>query len=101
LSKDRTVNVTPETKWNDIPLAGVILDAGNAEDFKTGDWRSMRPVWNEEKCKHCLLCWVVCPDMSITVENGKMTGFDYDHCKGCGVCVQQCKFGALNFVPEE
>jgi len=29
---------------------------GNAHLFKTGDWRSMKPVWNEEKCKQCLLC---------------------------------------------
>lgn len=97
----KRMNVTPDTKWNEIPTGGVILDAGNACEFKTGDWRSMRPVWIEDKCKHCLLCWVVCPDASIGVENGKMTGIDYDHCKGCGVCTKQCKFGALDFVPEE
>ncbi|WP_139902176.1 4Fe-4S binding protein [Clostridium thermarum] len=101
MNKEIFVKITSETKWHEIPLGGIIVDAGNAADFKTGDWRSMRPVWDEERCKHCLLCWVVCPDMSITVENGKMTGFDYDHCKGCGVCVQQCKFKALDFVPEE
>ena len=29
-----------------------------------------------------------------------MTGIDLFHCKGCGVCVQECKFGALHLVSE-
>jgi pyruvate ferredoxin oxidoreductase delta subunit len=99
--KQRKVNITPNVTWRDITPGTVMPDAGNAEDFKTGDWRSMKPVWIEEKCKHCMLCWVVCPDNSIIVENGKMTGFDYDHCKGCGVCTKQCHFKALDFVPED
>jgi pyruvate ferredoxin oxidoreductase delta subunit len=39
--------------------------------------------------------------MSIIVENEKVIGFDYDHCKGCGICVEQCKFDALELVGEE
>jgi pyruvate ferredoxin oxidoreductase delta subunit len=101
MALSKKMNVTPETKWKDIPLGGTITDAGNAADFKTGDWRSMKPVWIEDKCKHCMFCWAVCPDMSIIAKDGKVVGFDYDHCKGCGVCAVQCKFGALDFVPEE
>lgn len=101
MEKVRKTNLTPETPWREETPGAVMPDAGNAEDFKTGDWRSMRPEWNAEKCKHCLLCWVVCPDNSIMVQDGKMTAIDYDHCKGCGVCTVQCKFGALSFKPEE
>lgn len=95
------MNVKPDSKWNELPIGGVILDAGNAKDFKTGDWRSMRPVWLQDKCKQCLFCWAVCPDASIGAEDGKMIGIDYDHCKGCGVCVHTCPFKALDFVVEE
>ena len=27
--------------------------------------------------------------------------FDYDFCKGCGLCVQECPCGAIEMVPEE
>jgi len=80
-------DVKPDVTWKEITSGGVIDSPGNAHLFKTGDWRSMKPVWNEEKCKQCLLCNPVCPDSSIMVsEEGKMTGIDYDHCKGCGIC---------------
>lgn len=87
--------------WKDITPGGVIWDAGNANEFKTGDWRSIKPVWSSEKCKQCLLCFPVCPDTSIVIDaEGKMSGIDYDHCKGCGVCAQTCPFGALEMVDE-
>lgn len=91
-----------EVSWKDITKGGVITSAGNAELFKTGDWRSMKPIWNQEKCKQCLLCYPVCPDTSILVdEEGKRVDFVYDHCKGCGVCVKVCPFNAIDFVEEE
>jgi pyruvate ferredoxin oxidoreductase delta subunit len=39
--------------------------------------------------------------MSIMAKDGKVIEFDYDHCKGCGVCVDQCKFEALELIAEE
>ncbi len=76
--------------WKEIPIGGLILDAGNAEDYRTGSWRTYRPVWDEEKCIHCLFCWIYCPDSAIIVEEGKMKGIDLEHCKGCGICAQEC-----------
>jgi pyruvate ferredoxin oxidoreductase delta subunit len=77
--------------WNEL-RKGDILPAGTANEFKTGDWRSRKPIWHAEKCIQCLQCWIHCPDTSITVDKAtsKMTGFDYDHCKGCGICAQIC-----------
>lgn len=86
---------TPE----EIPV-GFECAGGTAKEYVTGGWRSMRPVWDADKCTSCMMCWVVCPDSSIITRDGKMVGIDYDHCKGCGVCVHECKFDCLKYVSE-
>jgi NADPH-dependent glutamate synthase beta subunit-like oxidoreductase/Pyruvate/2-oxoacid:ferredoxin oxidoreductase delta subunit len=53
-------------------------------------------------CNGCDNCWVVCPDTSILRdkrENGHYS-VNLNYCKGCGVCVQECPTGCLEFVPE-
>jgi len=39
----------------------------------------------------------------VIVKDGKMTGFDYDYCKGCGICAFECpgKKGNKAIVMEE
>ena len=78
--------------WRDIPIGGMILDAGNAVSYRTGGWRAFRPVRGEAACIHCFQCWLFCPDSSILVDadSEKMIGFDLDHCKGCGICASIC-----------
>jgi len=76
--------------WRDIPIGGIVLEPGSSVEYNTGAWRSMRPVRDEEKCTHCMLCWVFCPDSAIVVKDSRVQGFDYDHCKGCGICAHEC-----------
>ena len=89
-------NWTPD----EIPVGFAALEAGNSVQYITGGWRSMRPVWNQDACTSCMLCWIACPDSSILVKDGAMVGIDFDHCKGCGVGVKECRFNALEFVTE-
>jgi len=88
--------------WKDVPRAGLILEPGNAASYETGDWRTFRPVWSKDKCIHCLSCWIFCPDSAIMVEDGKVMGIDYKHCKGCGICSSECpdKVKAIEMVRE-
>jgi len=88
--------------YKDIPIGGLIIEAGNAEKYETGSWRSFRPVRDDEKCIHCLICWIFCPDSAIIVEDGKVVGVDLDHCKGCGICARECpkKVQAITMVKE-
>ena len=79
-----------EPGWKEIPDGGKILKPGNAVEYKTGTWRTFRPIWAQEKCNQCLICWVYCPDATVLLTEGKMSGFDLDHCKGCGICAQVC-----------
>ena len=59
--------INANTPMKDMTIGGNIYEAGNARNFKTGDWRSVRPVYIEEKCKQCGLCFPVCPDNAIPV----------------------------------
>jgi len=87
--------------WKEIPIGGLILEAGNAEKYETGDWRAFRPVKDQEKCTNCLLCWALCPDEAIVVKDGKMVGFNLNYCKGCGICAHECPVEAIKMVVEE
>jgi 2-oxoacid:acceptor oxidoreductase delta subunit (pyruvate/2-ketoisovalerate family) len=51
-------------------------------------------------CNKCDNCFVFCPDMSVNKRAGKYE-FDYDYCKGCGVCVLECPRNAIGLVQEE
>ncbi len=89
-------------KWYEIPSGGIIVEAGNAKQYETGSWRTFKPIFSTEKCIHCLFCWVFCPDAAVLVENGKVVGIDYEHCKGCGICEHECpdKARAIEMVLE-
>ncbi len=88
-------------KYNQHPIAACIPEAGNAENYLTGGWRSERPVRDPEKCTQCLICWIYCPDSSILVDGEEITDFDYDHCKGCGICMVECPRDAIKMEPEK
>lgn len=62
----------------------------NSFSFSVADWRIEKPLFNKEHCIDCQFCWIYCPDMSIISRDKKMIGIDYDHCKGCGICVEVC-----------
>jgi pyruvate ferredoxin oxidoreductase delta subunit len=82
--------------WKEITHGSHVFEAGNAVNFKTGDWRSEKPVFVAEECKQCLLCFPVCPDSAIILNaEGEVQGFDYDFCKGCMCCKEVCAFKAI------
>ena len=62
----------------------------NSMNKYVGDWRVIKPVWQVDLCIDCQNCWLYCPDTSIISRDKEMVGIDYDHCKGCGICVEVC-----------
>ena len=53
-------------------------------------------------CFECDNCYGVCPDNAvIKLGSGKRFRFNYDYCKGCGVCAQECPCGAIKMITEE
>jgi 2-oxoacid:acceptor oxidoreductase delta subunit (pyruvate/2-ketoisovalerate family) len=52
-------------------------------------------------CFECDNCYGVCPDNAvIKLGPGKRFQFNYDYCKGCGLCAAECPCGAIQMVPE-
>ncbi|MFA5371263.1 MAG: NAD(P)-binding protein [Sideroxydans sp.] len=53
-------------------------------------------------CFECDNCYGVCPDNAvIKLGPGKRFKFNYDYCKGCGICVAECPCGAIKMVAED
>ncbi len=52
-------------------------------------------------CFECDNCFGVCPDNAvIKLGQGNRYKFNYDYCKGCGVCATECPCGAIRMEPE-
>ncbi len=93
--------------WIDLPFddarvsAPDIRAAANSVEVRTGLWRTLRPVIDYERCNKCWwVCSTFCPDGAIKVAD-TTPEIDYDHCKGCMVCVAQCPPHAIEAIPEQ
>lgn len=64
--------------------------------------REARRCFSCGECMACDNCWTLCPDNSVLkVSNGNgRYVFDYDHCKGCGICARECPVGYIAMAEE-
>jgi len=52
-------------------------------------------------CFECDNCYGVCPDNAVVkLGEGKRYEINYDYCKGCGLCAEECPCGAIVMEPE-
>ncbi len=78
-----------------------IRGGATSEQVRTGLWRTVRPVIDEALCTRCSwICSTLCPDGAIDVGAEREPIIDYDHCKGCMVCVAVCPPHAIRLEPE-
>lgn len=71
----------------------VITEPGSSEKYETGGWRTFRPKVDASKCTGCGICWLFCPEPSMS--KGKPPVVDYRYCKGCGICANECPVKAI------
>ena len=87
--------------WKEIEVGAIVTEAGNACQYRTGDWRSRRPTYDFPKCIKCGLCSVYCPEGCIKQnENGNYVA-DLYYCKGCGMCASECPKKVITMVEEK
>jgi pyruvate ferredoxin oxidoreductase gamma subunit len=94
----------PAWGYETQPLGGIIPEPGNAvwNDLSVSRTGSL-PVFNRERCIHCGLCDLVCPDYCLVWDDGEkgsrfereLIGVDYRYCKGCMRCVESCPASAM------
>ena len=51
-------------------------------------------------CFGCDNCYGVCPDNAVVKLGVTEFEVDLEHCKGCGLCAEECPCGAIEMVPE-
>ncbi len=97
--------------YETAPIGGVLPRPGNSawNDLSTARMGWI-PVFDEERCIHCALCDLVCPDYCFVWKADRDTGvptetrlmgIDYRYCKGCMRCIESCPTGALTRETEK
>lgn len=106
-SEETRADAYERPDWITLPFedAGVSAPAIHASAtsvlVKTGLWRTLRPVLHRDRCRQCSwICGTFCPDSAISVDKGGYPEIDYDHCKGCLICLARCPRHAIEAVPE-
>ena len=96
---ERPVAQTWESYW-EIPPAPVSLPIKGAAG-RTGDWRTFRPVIDQEICIKCYFCHMYCPEGTMLInEETKEVYVNYDYCKGCGMCANNCPKNCITMEKE-
>lgn len=52
-------------------------------------------------CDHCDNCYLFCPDASVLKQDDEpFNAINYDYCKGCGICANECPAGVIDMEEE-
>lgn len=90
---EQYVAFVPPAERGDFTLRGA--SSAEAASF----WRDSLPVCDQRKCT-CIECVVAytCPEGVVKWKDEVYT-VDYDFCRGCGVCAQECPEKAITLKP--
>lgn len=92
--------VREELSWREVTLGCAVAEPANAVAYRTGDWRTERPVWDRQRCIKCGICSLFCPEGCVREDAEGFFEADLEYCKGCGICATECWTGAISMVEE-
>ena len=86
-----------DKKWGyeKLPMGGAVPFPGSSIFFKTGDWSAFKAFVDKQKCTKCTRCFFLCPDSCITMDAEEYPVMNFDFCKGCGICAEECPSEAI------
>lgn len=87
--------------WRELLPGCVVTEAGSAKQYRTGDWKSQRPVWDHQRCIKCGICYLFCPEGCIGQNEDGYFEANLYYCKGCGICARECWTEAIRMIEEE
>lgn len=90
------LSIAPRPPVATLPLAERLSSFGEV----VGGWDMDTAVGEARRCfacgtcNQCANCLSLCPDVAVHRVDGRFV-IDGEHCKGCGICVQECPRAAL------
>jgi len=90
-----------ELTWKDLEIGAIVTEPGNASQYKTGDWRSQKPVYKFDRCLKCGICQIFCPEGCVIQNDEGYFEADLYYCKGCGICARECPTWVITMQEEE
>ena len=63
---------------------------------RSSTWTRCTPA--KRGTEACFTCWLYCPDC--VVSRTIPPEIDYEYCKGCGICAEECPTKAITMVDE-
>ncbi len=97
--RDREIELPTYNSWQELPHVPISLGVLGSIGL-TGEWRTLRPEICREKCNHCGMCHLYCPEGTMIFQNGRGPEVQLTYCKGCGICAAECPRKAITMKPE-
>ena len=107
LLKDLNVDYFESRKRSKAPKGPISRRINSFEEVNLG-FSEEAALEEAGRCFHCGVCnlcdncYIFCPDAAITRGEGDDSNrVNYDYCKGCGICVEECPRDAIVMEEEE